>query len=1022
DGGGGGGAMGGAVFVVPGGKLTITGGGGETGSAVTGGAGGDGGGNGSAYGSGFFVASSTLNFDIAASQTYGISGVIADLNGSGGAGAGNGVGGTGGPSGLVKEGSGTLILSAANTYTGDTLVSAGTLRITNAAALGTGTAGTTIDNGAAVEIGANNVAEAFALGVASGAMNFATLSNVGGSYTLTGAISIAENGRIISANDGGNIRTLTLDAAGGDITGAGQSLTLGGAGNVSVDRAIATGSGTLSKEGAGTVTLSGANTYTGATNVRDGTLDVTGSIASAAVQVGDGSGSAGSATLRVDGASLADTAAVTVNSDGVVSGAGEEAVGSLTLDGGLLAAGATLSAAGAKTLNGGMIAGTLSGTGATTVQNGATTVTGSILGDVTVASGGTLVLASNNAVTGKIITTGAVVEYLDGVTRTGEIELNSNSTQLKVASGTATQAGLISQDASSRPLEKIGAGTLVLSGQNTYTGLTAILEGKLIVNGSLAGTMTVGDTTMLGGNGAFNAVTVQPGGTLSPGNSIGIQNFATLTLNAGSTTVIEVDSVALTSDRIVVSGVASLNGTLNLVNFTPGTEVENSYIFLTAAGGVSGAFATVNNPFLLLTPSLTYNPNSVVLKIGRNASSFASFANTPNQSGVASAIDSTYANMNQGSAAYQTLVNQLLLATDANALRGNLHQLTGAEYAQHLQSVLWSTRAINRIVTERMECGGSARDYVRADGSAASLGASEAPISATGCFTPGEAALWMRGFGSWNSLEGDDNAPGLDETQYGILFGADYSFDGDWFVGLSGGYFNSAGSSDSWGGRSGGSADYGGMQLAAYGGFDNSVFYLRGIAAYGNYDGDGSRGISGLGNIAGRLTGDPSSDVMSFYGETGYRIAAGGIGNVTPFAGLSVADARLNGFTEKDVGGSGAALRFDGNDASSTVSILGLRLDSLIGTASGMFSPELSLAWAHEFGDTYQTLDASFAEGPPGTDFTVVGSEVARDALVVGADLNVALSDGLDLRLSYDGWFNGDYTSNAVTAKLGWDF
>lgn len=287
---------------------------------------------------------------------------------------------------------------------------------------------------------------------------------------------------------------------------------------------------------------------------------------------------------------------------------------------------------------------------------------------------------------------------------------------------------------------------------------------------------------------------------------------------------------------------------------------------------------------------------------------------------------------------------------------------------------------------------------------------------------PGEAALWMRGFGSWNSLSGDGNAPGLDETQYGILFGADYSFDGDWFLGVTGGYFNSAGTPDSWGGRSGGSADYDGLQLAAYGGFDNSVFYLRGIAAYGNYDGDVSRGISGPGSISGRLTGDPSSDVMSFYGETGYRLPAGGLGNVTPFAGLALAGATLDGFTEKDKDSTGAALRFDSEDASSTVSMLGLRLDALVGMGGGVFSPELSVAWAHEFGDTYQTLDARFADGPPGTSFSVKGSEVARDALVLGADLNMALTDGLDLRLSYNGWFNGDYSSNAVTARLGWSF
>ena len=145
--GGGGGAMGGAVFVVSGGTLIINGDGSSSGGSVTGGlgggstptgsytptGGGGGGGlltngqagsnNGSAYGSGFFVEGSPLTFG---SGNYTISDNIADLNGS----AGNtttpdGVGGTGGQTSITKNGSGTLVLSGANTYSGPTTVSGG---------------------------------------------------------------------------------------------------------------------------------------------------------------------------------------------------------------------------------------------------------------------------------------------------------------------------------------------------------------------------------------------------------------------------------------------------------------------------------------------------------------------------------------------------------------------------------------------------------------------------------------------------------------------------------------------------------------------------------------------------------------------------------------------------------------------------------------------------------------------------------------------------------------------------------
>jgi outer membrane autotransporter protein len=90
--------------------------------------------------------------------------------------------------------------------------------------------------------------------------------------------------------------------------------------------------------------------------------------------------------------------------------------------------------------------------------------------------------------------------------------------------------------------------------------------------------------------------------------------------------------------------------------------------------------------------------------------------------------------------------------------------------------------------------------------------------------------------------------------------------------------------------------------------------------------------------------------------------------------------------------------------------------------ASGVFSPVLSVAWMHEFGDTAQEVNMSFAGAPKGANFKVVGSEVARDSAVVDAGAKFMVSDSFDLGLFYNGQFNADYTSNGVTATLGYRF
>lgn len=131
-GGGGGAGMGGAIFVMSGGGLTIAGTLSINGNSVGGGSGANGAGNGSAFGSGIFLegAGGSVTFAPGAGQIQTVADVIADEAGSGGAG--------GNAWGIIKQGLGTLVLAAENTYSGGTGLDAGTLHLTAANAAGSG--------------------------------------------------------------------------------------------------------------------------------------------------------------------------------------------------------------------------------------------------------------------------------------------------------------------------------------------------------------------------------------------------------------------------------------------------------------------------------------------------------------------------------------------------------------------------------------------------------------------------------------------------------------------------------------------------------------------------------------------------------------------------------------------------------------------------------------------------------------------------------------------------------------------
>jgi autotransporter-associated beta strand protein len=77
----------------------------------------------------------------------------------------------------------------------------------------------------------------------------------------------------------------------------------------------------------------------------------------------------------------------------------------------------------------------------------------------------------------------AAITYSNGSNNTSPITLTDNSTQLQVlgVGSTATQQGPISQSGGSFGLEKIGDGTLVLAGNNSYSGGTVITNGTLVL-------------------------------------------------------------------------------------------------------------------------------------------------------------------------------------------------------------------------------------------------------------------------------------------------------------------------------------------------------------------------------------------------------------------------------------------------------------------------------------------------------------------------------------------------------------
>ncbi len=376
---------------------------------------------------------------------------------------------------LIKQGAGTLILNAENTYTGGTTISGGTLVATNVDALGSGD----VTDDATLEL---NTGGTFDNAISGSGQVVKSGDDV---LTLSGANSYS-GGTLISD---GTLVASNVEALGtGDVTDdAVLELNTGG----DFDNAIS-GSGQVVKSGDDVLTLSGANSYSGGTLISDGTL-----VASNVEALGTGDVT-DNATLELNtGGDFINN----IGGTGRVEKSGDDKLtlsGSNTYTGGTLISSGTLVANDVNAL----------GTGDLTDNATLKLNTG---GDFTNNIGGTgrvdksgddaLTLSGSNTYTGGTLISGGTLVAND-VNALGTGDITDNATLALNAVGDFDNA-----ISGSGKVEKSGDDTLTLSGSNTYTGGTLISSGTLVASNVEAlgtGDVTDNATLELNTSGTFD--------------------------------------------------------------------------------------------------------------------------------------------------------------------------------------------------------------------------------------------------------------------------------------------------------------------------------------------------------------------------------------------------------------------------------------------------------------------------------------------------------------------------------------
>ncbi|CRM41919.1 autotransporter serine protease [Pseudomonas sp. 25 R 14] len=542
-------------------------------------------------------------------------------------------------------------------------------------------------------------------------------------------------------------------------------------------------------------------------------------------------------------------------------------------------------------------------------------------------------------------------------------------------------------------LTKQGIGTLVLTGNNTYSGPTLVNQGLLAVNGSLTSQVTVSNSGVLGGSGSIGALTAKSGGTVAPGNSIGTLNVAgDVNFDAGSTYAVELSNTS--SDRIVAGGKATLNGgtvTLALENSPtllsqPEAQslIGRQYNILQAAGGITGSFAQVLPNYLFVGGNLNYGANGVQLDVARTANSFASVAVTDNQRAVAAAAEQ----LGAGNGVYESL----LLAPSAASAQGAFQQLSGEIYPALETALVNDNRYLREAVGERLQQG--------------EMGTSPQTIDTRG-------NVWVKALGAWGKTDSSSDTAGYTTSIGGLLAGVDGALDEDTRLGLVAGYSDT---SLNMGDGTHSRASVDSYHFGAYAGHEIGAWRLSGGATYSWHRADVKRELQ-YGEVAGKQKAKVDARSTQVFTEAAYRLNLQPLA-LEPFANLAYVHLDSDGFSEK---GDAAALKGGDDTRDLVLSTLGVRaLKTFNLTDHQALDVSGTLGWQHNLSSTDSERHLAFASG--GTSFAVESSPMVRDAALVGARASLALSKEARLNFDYNGLLASKEKIHGVGLSLDWAF
>ena len=842
------------------------------------------------------------------------------------------------------------------------------------------TTGLIVDGAGTLELAGNNEGLTGTIAVLDGTLRAsggAAVSNASAVILRGDARFEIADDEAIGALDGGAATTVAL---------GGNSLIAGVNGDDTTFGGVISGTGDFVKAGAGTLTLTGANTYTGITGVTDGAL-----------------------ILGADNV-LADDTAVAVQSATLDLQGHSDTVGMVQLVDGVLAGSGTLSAAQYQLADAQVDANL--GTGALFQTGGTSVLGGTSAADIVAIGAGTLRLGANERLTDSasvqvdenatfdLAGTSETIAALYGM---GSLDLGAGRLTL---GGTGLDSGFGGLLTGTGTLAKTGSGMFTLLGdQQGWTGDLKVQGGTLrFVGNSGGGALISGG--MLSGNASFASALTMTGGTISPGIAdapIGVITAQTIDLTGG-TALFDFRSPVSGggADMLLASGAITISGTqVSIASDDPRTSFPAVQRYAIVQGNsLSGTFANGDSfeqmegePQLFWRLRYDLVENGVALEVRRTYDFAANLSEgrTPNQIAVATTLSKGQLDIGD---AFSDAILPLSDLEESDQLRAfdsmGGESLTSATTAAFIEGQRFADLLTQRIYSKAL---------MKADTNGPTQARSLAPVragEANALSAPDIASvsMWMQGFGGATQLDGDAVTRDLRTDASGFAGGIEARY-GVFKVGVAGGYTDGSYDVRSLGASMQGES----VHVGGYLGYEGEAAFAGLFGAYQKSDVDSTRSVAAANSSPLIAQAQIDMEGRTLGGFAGYRAPVGGGLVLAPMVGVANIRIKRDGFDE--TGAAPLNLQVSKETRNVTYGTAQLRLSTVTPVGGGTFEPYLAGGVERYWGDRGAVSDMKFAgaAGDMGS-FRIIGAPLEETVGVVGAGFDVRPNDRFEIGAS----------------------